>query len=293
MIDLHTHTNESDGSLSPEELVLAAVAAGLDALAITDHDTFSGYEKALPFALRAGLPLFRGIELNTRLEIADYHHRYAHILGYFPADDPSPVFLNWLNGQREDRLNRNIRLAQRLRDQGIEITIDEVEAQGKSLAGRPHFARVLVEKGYASDPDDAFRRYIGEDAPTFVERQSQSTEEVVQLIRAGGGIPVVAHPVRLSLPHDEMEMRVLRRLKDAGLMGLEIYHSEHSPDLQRYYSHIAEDLDLLPSGGSDFHGAAKPDVALGTGRRRNVNVPLEFLDRMREAAIAYATEPRA
>jgi 3',5'-nucleoside bisphosphate phosphatase len=289
LIDLHSHTNESDGSFSPEQLIATAAAVGLDALAITDHDTFAGYEKALPFAQQSGLDLVRGIELNSRLELKQ-RTRYVHVLGYFPFGDPLPAFGEWLSGQREDRRNRNRRLAENLQRKGVDVTLEEVEARGKSLAGRPHFARVLVEKGYAADADDAFEKYIGEDAPTFVERQSQTSEEVIQLVRAGGGVPVIAHPIRLGLSHDEAEREVLLRLKDAGLLGLEVYHSEHPADLQRYYARLAGELDLLPTGGSDFHGAPKPDIGLGTGRRYNVQVPRAFLDRMRTLEFPALTQ---
>jgi 3',5'-nucleoside bisphosphate phosphatase len=284
-IDLHSHTNESDGTLSPEELVDLAVKTRLDALAITDHDTFAGYEKAAESAKRAGLDLVRGIELNSRLETDGARVRYVHVLAYFPVGAPAETFLKWLATQREERRDRNQRLSQALRDKGIEVAVEEVEARGRSLAGRPHFARVLVEKGYAKNADDAFRRFIGEDAPTFVERQSPSPETVIRLIRESGGVPVVAHPVRLSLPHDDAERRVIERLKEAGLAGLEVFHSEHSQELQSYYLRMAHEMGLLPTGGSDFHGAAKPDIDLGSGRHGNVRVPRSFLDRMR----AYAS----
>jgi 3',5'-nucleoside bisphosphate phosphatase len=280
-IDLHTHTNESDGSLNPEELVQAATQAGLAALAITDHDTFAGYEKALHFARRINFDLVRGIELSSRLDLNGNPTRWAHILAFFPFGEPSKDFEAWLETQREDRRDRNKRLIASLARQGVDITLEEVEAAGRSLTSRPHFAKVLVEKGYASSHDDAFERYIGEDAPAFVERQNPATETVIQLIRSGGGIPVVAHPVRLMLPHDAVERDVLLRLKQAGLLGLEVYHSEHSPELQRYYVDLAAELGLLPSGGSDFHGAAKPDTKLGSGRNGNIRVPFEFLENMR------------
>jgi 3',5'-nucleoside bisphosphate phosphatase len=281
LIDLHSHTNESDGTLTPAELVSLAKRAGLEALAITDHDTFSGYEKARVFAGEKGLDLVRGIELNSRLNLTKSRHISVHMLGYFPGGEPLPSFTEWLLTQRQDRRDRNRRLAESLQRKGVAVTLEEVEVLGKSLAGRPHFARVLVEKGYAKDFDDAFRKYIGEEAPTYVERQSLTTEEVIELMRAGGGIPVIAHPIRLSLPHNHVEKELLQRLKEAGLVGLEVYHSEHSPELQRYYVNLAEELDLLPTGGSDFHGGPKPDIVLGRGRNGNISVPVSFLDRMR------------
>ncbi|MFL6416627.1 MAG: PHP domain-containing protein [Bryobacteraceae bacterium] len=281
-IDLHSHTTESDGTYTPSELVERAVRDGLDALAITDHDTFSGFDIALPFAERAGLDLVRGIELNSRLNLSGGGgYRHVHLLGYFPVRPPERDFLERLAKERDDRRNRNRKLAGSLQEQGIELTLDEVEARGKSLAGRAHFAQLLVEKGYVKTFEEAFARYLGESAPTYIERQSQTTEQAIERIRAGGGVPVVAHPVRLSLSRD-MEMRELMKLKTAGLQGLEIYHSDHPPELQAHYRQLAEQLDLLPTGGSDFHGMIKPEIQLGTGMRGNIRVPADFLTRMRD-----------
>jgi predicted metal-dependent phosphoesterase TrpH len=280
-IDLHSHTTESDGTLTPAELVSLAKRIGLAAIAITDHDTFAGYEKAEPIAAGAGLDLLRGIELNSRLNPAiDSDQRHVHVLAYFPSGAPLQKFNAWLTGEQEDRRTRNRRLIEALRNRGIDITLEEVEARGRSMAGRPHFARILVEKRYAANSEDAFQRYIGETAPSYVERESQTTEEAIEIVRAGGGIPVVAHPVRLALT-PPIERQVLQHLKDAGLLGLEVYHSEHSPNLQAHYLRLADELKLLPTGGSDFHGTVKPGVKLGTGLRNNIRVPREFLDRMR------------
>ncbi len=286
-IDLHSHTNESDGSLSPAELVSLAKRVGADAIAITDHDTFAGFEKAVPHARDAGLELVRGIELNSRLRLAgNSEQRYVHLLGYFPSREPSSEFNEWLIGERDDRRSRNRRLAEALQRRGVDISLEEVEARGKSLTGRAHFARILVQKGYASNSEEAFRKYLGESAPSYVQRESQTTEEAIAIIRAGGGIPVIAHPVRLALSHGR-ERDVLVQLKKAGLLGLEVYHSEHPPALQAHYRQLAEELDLLPTGGSDFHGAPKPDIKLGTGLNGNLRVPREFLDRMRAFIAQY------
>ncbi len=281
-IDLHSHTTESDGSYSPQELVNLAINAGLQALAITDHDTFSGYEKALPFAQQAGLDLVRGIELNSRLYLTNNgDYRSAHLLGLFPSREPSLEFAQWIEEQRKERRERNRKLAQTLQERGVDITLEEVEARGGSLTSRTHFAQVLLEKGYVQTFEEAFRKYIGEDAPSYVERESLRTEEAIGRIRSGGGIPVVAHPVRLSLQRD-LERQALVRLKDAGLVALEIYHSDQGPELQAYYHQLAQELDLLPTGGSDFHGRIKPNINLGTGLRGNVRVPSEFLQRLRD-----------
>ena len=283
-IDLHSHTTESDGSYTPQELVELAVQTGLTALAITDHDTFSGYERALPFAHKAGLDLVRGIELNSRLNLTNSgDHRSAHLLGLFPSREPSSEFMQWIQEQRNERRERNRKLAETLRQRGVDITLEEVEARGGILTSRTHFAQVLLEKGYVNTFEDAFHQYIGEDAPSYVERQSLTSEEAIGRIRSGGGIPVVAHPVRLSLSRD-VERQELMKLKDAGLVALEIYHSDQGPELQAYYHQLAQELGLLPTGGSDFHGRIKPNIDLGTGLRGNVRVPAEFLQRLREFA---------
>jgi predicted metal-dependent phosphoesterase TrpH len=283
VIDLHSHTDESDGSLTPRELVDMANRVGLEAIAITDHDTFNGYEKALPLAQAGGLDLVQGIELNSRLTISG-RLRYAHILAYFPLKSPAPEFLTWLRDTRLERSERNEKLAASLRAAGVDVTLAEVEAKGRTLTGRPHFARVLVDKGYATSLEDAFHRYLGEEAPSYVHRESLTSAETIARVRAGGGIPVVAHPVRLGLDHGS-ERQFLNDAKTAGLLGLEVFHSEHSPELQRHYVEVAAELDLLPTGGSDFHGpTVKPDIDLGTGRNGNVRVPLNFLNGLREAA---------
>lgn len=282
-VDLHSHTNESDGSLTPEELVQLGKRSDLDALSITDHDTFTGYEKAVPFARAVGLELLRGIELNARLNFGGAPERSVHLLGYFPQGDPSPGFIEFLEEQRRERRSRNRRLAAKLQERGVGVTVEEVENRGRSLAGRVHFARILIEKGYAKDTSDAFHRYLGDDAPTYVHRESHIIEEAIQIVRNGGGLPVLAHPVRLSVSRDE-ERELFAYLKDAGMAGLEIYHSEHSPALQAHYRQLAEELDLLPTGGSDFHGRPKPEIDLGTGLNGNVRVPREFLDNMRRCS---------
>ena len=280
-IDLHSHTNESDGTSTPVELVQLAMRTNLAALAITDHDTFEGFEKARPFAQSESFDLIRGIELNSRLYVGDESHpRFAHVLGYFPSNEPTAEFHTWLTHQRDDRRARNLKLIAALRERGVEITLEEVEARGRSLTGRPHFAWVLVKKGYAKSSDDAFRKYLGEEAPSYVQRESHRLEEVIRVVRQGGGIPVIAHPIRLGLDR-EQEREVLTAAKEAGLLGLEVYHSEHSSAMRAHYRQLADDFGLVPTGGSDFHGDAKPAVRLGEGIGGNVRVPLECLEGLR------------
>ena len=285
MIDLHSHTDESDGSLKPAELIDLAQKVALEALAITDHDTFAGYEKALPLAQAAGFDLVRGIELNSIVPgDGKGGYRSAHVLAYFPLGAPAAEFTSWLSDTRRERSRRNEALIGTLHAAGVDITLTEVEARGRSLTGRPHFARVLVEKGYAKSLQDAFNRYLGEEAPSYVQRESLTTPETVAIVRRGGGIPVIAHPIRLGMER-KAERKFFEELKGAGLLGLEAYHSEHSLELQKSYLQLAADLDLLPSGGSDFHGhSVKPDIDLGTGRNGNVKVPMSFLAGIRDLA---------
>lgn len=280
-IDLHSHTDASDGSVSPSALIELAVALRLDALAITDHDTFAGYAVAAPVARASGLDLVCGIELNTRLRPPEGHPRSMHLLAYFLAAPPTEGFATWLGKLQQERRDRNQKFVKTLRAAGVEITLEEVERIGRSITGRPHFARELVRKGYATDYRDAFRRFLGEDAPTYVEFESQDTEAVIAEVVAGGGMAVVPHPVRLMFPDQASERRALERLQRAGLAGLEVYHSDHSAERQAYYLEMAGALNLVPTGGSDFHGAPKPDVALGSGRN-NVRVPAEVLAAMRD-----------
>jgi 3',5'-nucleoside bisphosphate phosphatase len=280
-IDLHSHTTASDGSYSPADLMDLAQSLHLDAISITDHDTFDGYHAALPLASVAGVRVVCGIELSTSYEISGGKgHRNLHLLAYFPLAVPGPIFMEWLNALQSGRRERNVRLVKALQGRGIDIALDEVEAIGRSVTGRPHFSRVLIAKGYATDTEDAFRRYLGEGAPTFIERDSPRTAEMVSVVRSGGGVPVVAHPIRLSISDPKLERRMFEELKAAGLLGIETIHSDHSPERQAYYANIARELDLIPTGGSDFHGSVKPKVAFGRGIDDNVRVPSTFLKAM-------------
>ncbi len=279
MIDLHTHTNESDGSCTPLELVDRALAMGLEALAITDHDTFAGYDQALEPARTYGLDLVCAIELSARMMVD--RRRTVHLLGYFLNGPPTPEFRGWVSELLATRRERNLRLVAKLQAMGVPIELSEVERVGKTLTGRPHFARVLVRKGYATDYEDAFRRYFGESAPAYVERQSPEVAAAAQQISAGGGLAVLAHPIRLGIRDVAAEEVLISEMREVGVGGLEVYHSDHGPaDLARY-ARIAKKYGFAVTGGSDFHGDAKPEVALGTGRNASLNIPKSVLDTLR------------
>ncbi len=260
MIDLHSHTDQSDGTFTAAQLVAEATRIGLKALAITDHDTMAGYHQAVPYAEAAQLRLICGIELSTK-----YHGVSVHLLGYFPRNGPSAEFREWLTFLMESRRDRNRRLIQKLVSLGIPITLEEVEAYGKTLTARPHFARVLIEKGYAKDMQDAFDQYLDESSRGYVQRHEVPIEEAIDRIRDAGGVSSLAHPVRVAKNNWDTLARYVEELAGTGLKAIEVYHSDHSPENVAYYKALAERFGLGITGGSDFHGANKPNISLGTG----------------------------
>jgi predicted metal-dependent phosphoesterase TrpH len=284
LIDLHTHTNHSDGTSSPLHLVVQASELGLEALAIADHDTIGGYQEARAHAQFHGVELVCAAELSTRLTSeggCPGDRRSAHLLAYFLDAPPSSEFCSWLDSRQESRNRRNFDLIANLQNNGIDISLDEVAACGPIQTGRRHFARVLWEKGYVSSVQEAFDLFLGEEAKTAVAREDIPIEDAVAKIRAAGGLASLAHPVRLQLDENELAWLV-GRLADWGMRGIEVYHSEHRPGDSGFYLELSRRFDLIPTGGSDFHGDNKPAVRLGTGINGNVQLPYGFLERMRE-----------
>jgi 3',5'-nucleoside bisphosphate phosphatase len=275
LIDLHSHTNESDGSDSPSELIDIARRAQVGILAITDHDTFAGYDRALPVAKDAGIELICGIEISAKLQ-----GHSSHLLGYFTKTDDLGGFREWIKELQASRRERNVRLAARLRELGMNITIEEAEARGRALTGRPHFAQILVEKGYAPTMQRAFDDYLDESAPGYVYRNEPEFFDAVQKIRQARGVASLAHPIRLKCD----VQAVLPEMVESGLNAIEAYHSDHSPEDTQLYLSLANRYGLLRTGGSDFHGSTKPDVELGTGRAGNLHVPREVVDELKAAS---------
>jgi predicted metal-dependent phosphoesterase TrpH len=272
LIDLHSHTNESDGTSTPAELVSAASALGLEALGITDHDTFAGHDAAVPLAATAGLRLVCGIEISTRC-----HAKSVHLLGYFLNGGPTPAFRKWVIEGQESRRDRNRRLAEKLRSFGLDISLPEVEALGRSQTGRPHFAKLMLDKGYVKTREEAFEVYLDETAKAYVERHSASIEEAIREVNVGNGMAVLAHPIRLGKRKPEKEEALIAEFVELGLRGIEVWHSDHSPsDVARYFN-IARKYGLAMTGGSDFHGEAKSGVRLGYGRN-NLDIPVQVLE---------------
>ena len=280
MIDLHTHTTASDGTYSPAELVQAAADAGIAVLAITDHDTFAGYDEAVASAGRTGVRLVCGIELSTKLLAPQ--RKTVHLLGYFITEPPTQEFRGWLAHLQAARRDRNVRLAAKLRTLNVDITVEEVEAMGRSLAGRPHFARLLVAKGYAASIPDAFRSYLDESAPGYVDRDEPSLQEGIRRIHEGGGISSLAHPIRLGKRDHTEEESLIADIHAMGLRAIEAYHSDQDAlDTERYLN-LARKLGAQVTGGSDFHGDNKPGLALGMGYG-GLRVPLSVFDQLTES----------
>jgi hypothetical protein len=273
LIDLHSHTDASDGTFSPAQLIEEAARVGLRHLAITDHDTFDGNDAAAPFAREAGIELLCGIELSTKL----LEGRSVHLLGYFFSQDLLTEFRAWILGMQAARRDRNERLIQRLQSLGFDITLKEVQARGRGLTARPHFAQVMVDKGYVATLQKAFDDYLDESAVGYVYRQEPSFAEGVAMIRKAGGIASLAHPIRVRGD----VAALMPQLRRDGLNAIEAYHSDHEPSDTEKYLALAREHDLLVTGGSDFHGAAKPGLALGTGRNGNLKIPEGLLETLR------------
>lgn len=275
MIDLHTHTNESDGSLTPGELIAAAAGAGLRHLAITDHDTFAGFLQARESARDSGLELIRGIELSTR-----DNGRPIHLLAYFPDDVAGGTFEDWLGALSRKRVERNERLSNRLTELRKPVSVAEAEALGRSITGRVHFARVMIRKGYVASIQEAFRRYLGENAPGYVEVDDPPVAAAIEKVREAGGLPVVAHPGRYRLAN---EVEFFRRLAAAGLGGVEVIHSDHRGHDAERYRDLASTFGLIATGGSDYHGDVKPGIRLGYGDCGQMPIPESWINEIREA----------
>ncbi|MBC8102834.1 MAG: PHP domain-containing protein [Cytophagales bacterium] len=256
--DLHTHTTASDGELTPTELVMAASAAGVGVLAVTDHDTTAGVAEATLAARTVGIRLLPGVELS-----AEGMPGKCHLLG-LGIDPANAVLIETLARISEARRVRNEQMAARLRSLGVAITLDEVtEAAPRGAnVGRPHFAAVLVTKGAATDYRDAFSRFLSDDAPAYVEKATLTPAEAIHLIQGAGGRCFLAHPGLLRLAQQETFESRLRDLKTLGMDGIEAYYGKHSPVQNEQFVRLAGKLGLVVTGGSDFHGPTVSEARL-------------------------------
>ncbi|MFP4549039.1 MAG: PHP domain-containing protein [Fidelibacterota bacterium] len=266
--DLHTHTTVSDGTFSPEELVQKAIDEGFKAIAITDHDNIGGIQTAQEFA-GDRLMVISGVEISV-----EYGPGTMHMCGYF-MDLDNDCLNERLDFVQEARRQRNPKIVKKLNDAGFAMTMEEIEAvAGSKQVGRPHFATVMLDKGYVKTKQEAFDKYLDKSAPCYVNKARLSLEDSVKAIRTAGGIPVLAHPIQLKLNNEKEYREMFSHLKKMGVMGIEAFTSRQTDEENELFSKMAKDLNMLITGGSDFHGDNKPNVKLGYfGSEVNIDFP--------------------
>lgn len=254
--DLHTHTNASDGQYAPRDLVALAQKAGVQCLAVTDHDTIDGVEEAVQAGKEYGVTVLRGVEFGAKED------RHMHILGLNLQAGCAPLE-QLCQTLKDSRNQRKYRIVDFLAEKGIHIDLNEVEElAGGDVIARPHFAQVLVRHGYVANTRDAFDRYLDTNEYQRIERFKADAATCIATIHQAGGKAVLAHPYQLNFSDEKLEETVAR-LKEAGLDGLECYYPKHTQEMVGHYLDLAKKYQLHISGGSDFHGErVKPDIAL-------------------------------
>jgi predicted metal-dependent phosphoesterase TrpH len=275
LVDLHTHSSASDGTDSPEELAAGAMAAGLAAIALTDHDTLSGLAAARAAGAAQGLEVIPGVELAVSSPYGE-----IHLLGLWLPPE-TPRLAKALEAVRAAREVRNRLLLEKLRAGGIAVSYEELLAfAGGESVGRPHIARLLTARGCCRSPQEAFASLLGEKGRLHVPRALPTPEEGLRMLKDEGAVTVFAHPMLLKAPQDWLK-KITGDLRDMGLDAVEAYHPEHTPAGEHFCEQLARRYGLALSGGSDYHGKAKPDVALGRGRGK-LRVPYALLRGLRE-----------
>jgi 3',5'-nucleoside bisphosphate phosphatase len=271
MLELHCHTTYSDGTLTPVELAAAAAASGVRALAITDHDTVSGWDEAFAAADLYGIEIVPGIELSTV-----HNGRSLHILGFYP--DP-----NKLRGPLKDRLEGRIRRSQQMVEKltAMGYPIELPKTSPGMAPGRPHIAAALVEAGHAKSSREAFDRWLGDDGPAYVHYEKFSIAEGIDLLKSCGAVPVWAHPY---LFRGGVVEEVLKELVDAGLMGVEVYHPSHTANQTQNLKNLCVRYGLLATGGSDYHGPDIDEKKTESTQLNMLHLPLELLEPIKVAA---------
>lgn len=255
-VDLHTHTTASDGQYAPDQLVEMAQKAGIQYLAVTDHDTMDGVEAAIEAGKKQGVHVLRGVELGARED------RNLHILGLGLQPGPTPLG-ELCETLRKSRDERKYRILSFLKEKGVEISLEEVETMaGGKVVARPHFARVMVQRGYVATTREAFDRYLDTDEYQRIERFKAGAAQCIEAIHQAGGKAVFAHPYQLRYEAEQLEAMV-RSLKEYGIDGMECYYPKHTPKMVEQYLQLAEKYGLYVTAGSDFHGEqVHPDMPL-------------------------------
>lgn len=273
-IDLHVHSNKSDGTCTPTELVDYALQKGLAAFALTDHDTTSGLAEALDYAKGMPIEVIPGIEFST-----EHNGKDVHVLGlYIRFDEPS--FQSRLQEFVDSRINRNLKMCRNLQAAGIDITYEKLCAENPgAVITRAHYAAYLTKHNYVASRNEAFERYVGDRCKYYVPREKITPAQAIELILKADGIPILAHPPLYHMGHERLD-NLVKELKSAGLMGIEALYSTYTNQDERDMLRLAGKYELLISGGSDFHGANKPGLDIGTGYGK-LFVPYEILEELK------------
>jgi len=259
-VDLHLHSTFSDGSDEPEAIVANARDAGLSTIALTDHDNLDGISRAQAAAAAAGIDLIPGTELSV-----GWPSGAMHLLVYFLEPHSGPL-QDELTRIREGRMDRNLQMVDQLNGLGIDLTYDEVAEQaGEGVMGRPHFAAVLMRKGYVTSIKNGFDAYLAAGRPGYVPRTRLEASRAIELATASGAVTAVAHPHTVGVAAAEYA-DAFTSLVDSGLGGIEAYYAEYSPEVRIHLADLAAHLGVIATGGSDYHGTYKPDTRIGTGR---------------------------
>ena len=284
LIDLHTHTNYSDGDLSPYDLIHLAIKSGIGVLGITDHDTLEGIkqiDKNDSLISNSDIEIINGIELSAKVSKGK-----IHILGY-GIDIYSPILNAKMEELRDNSINSVLSVMEQIkRDYNIVFRYEDIKqlVNSNHNLGRPDLAKLCIKYGYAQSIQDAFDKYLtpAHDKVRHI-RKGIPYHECINLILESGGIPVLAHPKSLELSENEF-LPLLERMISFGLKGIEVYHPSHTQDETKYYLQIANKYNLLISGGSDYHGPIiKPDISLGTGKNNNIKIEsLPILEKIKD-----------
>ncbi len=290
-IDLHIHSTASDGSLTPAEIIARARRCGLAAIAITDHDTLAGVNAVMATGLPPDLQFLTGVEISTASVDVFPCRGSLHLLGY-GVDTNDASLQDALKRLQTAREDRNPRIIAKLRRLGIGISMAELEAETvDSQIGRPHIAAWLVRNGFVDTIDEAFERYLGSGRPAYADKYRIGCDTAIQLIRNAGGAPVLAHPALIAPGGDWRLQDLVKRLQAIGLMGIEAYYPEHTPEQTRTYLDWADRFDLVATGGTDFHGTITPGVEMGVGGGR-FRVPYQCLADLK-ARLERVADPKA
>lgn len=276
LIDLHVHSTASDGTFTPSELAVYAKSKGLSAIALTDHDTVDGIDECQKKGLELDLTVIPSIEFS-----ADFHGKELHILGYYINHHHEP-FKHKLETLIKARANRNQEMLDRLTDLGFPLTmLDLLKGLSEdTVLTRAHFAKAMLEKNYIQSREEAFTHYIGDGKPAFVPKKRFTVKECIDLIHDAGGLAVLAHPMLYGYGAQDIT-NVLRGLKLEGLDGIECIYSSHTTEDTLHLKQLCLNLNLFPTGGSDFHGQNKPGLDLGTGYGE-LSIPFDLLIPMKQ-----------